>query len=218
VAESCRAADRARDSRCAANREWRSSPAYRSCAVAHRAAPAESAVPAAPTLHPAGRSDSPYPPADKSGAAPPSTIAVRHHHEPCSRAIMPSGTTPRTFGSGSSPAKTFALILDFRARYGRHRPRPVRHPSHRGLRISVFGGRPSPLRCGTSRSIVAQSARSDSLRSPNTCAHLPTNVRSTWCASMIPRHNHRIITYRNPFGQTFGDYTAFDLMRTAPVG
>src|SRR6516165_9455014 len=48
-------------------------PACRSCAVARRAGPVVSAVPVAPTPHPADRSDSLRPPAGKSGAAPPST-------------------------------------------------------------------------------------------------------------------------------------------------
>src|ERR1700686_3575397 len=73
-AESRRAAGSATDSRCAAGKEWRSSPpACPSCAVARPATPWGSAALAAPTLHPADRSDILPPPADKFGGAPPST-------------------------------------------------------------------------------------------------------------------------------------------------
>ena len=65
----------ATDSRCAAGKEWRSSPpACPSCAVARRVSPQGSAAPAAPTPHPADRSDILPPLADKSGGAPPSTL------------------------------------------------------------------------------------------------------------------------------------------------
>ena len=72
AAESCRTADSAGGSRSAANTEWRSSPPACRCAVARRAGLAGSSAPAAPTPHPAGRSDSRRAPAGKSGAAPPS--------------------------------------------------------------------------------------------------------------------------------------------------
>jgi hypothetical protein len=69
VVDRFRAADSARDTRCAENREWRSSlPACRSCAVARPATPPGSAVPAAPTPHPSDHSDNPRPLADKADA------------------------------------------------------------------------------------------------------------------------------------------------------
>jgi hypothetical protein len=88
VAESCRGADSARGSRCAANTEWRSSPpTCQFCAVARPAPPQGSTAPAASTPHPLDRSDTRRPPADKSDGAPPSTslfaitvsaVAVNH--------------------------------------------------------------------------------------------------------------------------------------------
>src|SRR5262249_47775627 len=64
----------AKGSWCAANREWRSSsPAFRSCAAAHRAAPARSLAPAAPTPRPKVARITLAPLAGKSGPAPPST-------------------------------------------------------------------------------------------------------------------------------------------------
>jgi hypothetical protein len=74
LAESYRAADSARGSRCAADREWHSSLlACRSYVVGRLAMPPGSVVPAVPTQHPAGRSDSRRPPADMLDGAPPST-------------------------------------------------------------------------------------------------------------------------------------------------
>jgi hypothetical protein len=76
-----------------------------------RAAPAGSLAPAAPTLRPGDRSDTRRPRADKSGGAPPSTSADRHHRKRCSRRSMPFGAAQQTFGLQVSHTRLVAIVF-----------------------------------------------------------------------------------------------------------
>jgi hypothetical protein len=87
-AESCRGADSATGSRCAANREWRSCRPHVGLTRSHaRRRLGDQRLPAAPTPHPSDHSNSSRPLADEADGAPPSTSlsATRSARNPESR-------------------------------------------------------------------------------------------------------------------------------------